>query len=110
MKKIVRLTESDLVRIVKRVINEENTDCSRLQEVKSSMNPGTGLLARGFKPETANWAEKLSKVFKHTNIFEFKGEPQDALSLSSKCNPANKSIDFITFRKGNEAVTYLGVD
>jgi len=29
MKKIVRLTESDLVRIVKRVINEETTDTSK---------------------------------------------------------------------------------
>jgi hypothetical protein len=27
MKKIVRLTESDLVRLVKRVINEQSTDC-----------------------------------------------------------------------------------
>ena len=29
MKKVVRLTESDLVRIVKRVINEETTDTSK---------------------------------------------------------------------------------
>lgn len=31
MKKVVRLTESDLVRIVKRVINEETSDTSKLK-------------------------------------------------------------------------------
>ena len=37
MKKIVRLTESDLVRIVKRVVSEQNKDvCSKFVEVNKN--------------------------------------------------------------------------
>jgi hypothetical protein len=38
MKKVIRLTESDLVRIVKRVINEQETDCNtEWVKVKTSL-------------------------------------------------------------------------
>ena len=125
MKKTIRLTESDLIRIVKKVIKEQvsvgelgvylnrtdkRSDCSKLEKVQSGMNPGKGLLANGFKPDSPNWEEKLSKVVGHTNMYKFNGEGQEALSLNSKCNRAKKSIDWISFKKGNETITYLGVD
>lgn len=125
MKKTIRLTESDLIRIVKKVIKEQVSvgelgaylnrtdklsDCSKLEKVQSGMNPGKGLLANGFKPDSPNWEEKLSKVVVHTNMYKFNGEGQEALSLNSKCNRAKKSIDWISFKKGNETITYLGVD
>jgi hypothetical protein len=108
--KTIRLTESDLIKIVKKVIEEQSLDCSKLEKVQSGMNPGKGLLANGFKPDSPNWEEKLSKVVSHTNMYKFNGEGQDALLLSSKCNPSKKSIDWISFKKGNEMITYLGVD
>ena len=94
----------------KPLIEEQSSDCSKLVKVESGMNPGKGLLAQGYKPESENWEDKLSKVVSHTNMFKFDGEGQDALSLNSKCNPAKKSVDWISFNKGAQTVTYLGVD
>jgi hypothetical protein len=111
MAKIVRLTESDLTRLVRRVIKEqESNDCSKLKKMKSGMNPGTGLIAQGYKAEDSMWEKKLSKVVSHKDMYKFEGHPSDALKISSKCNPSKKSIDYIVFSKGDKKIVYLGVD
>jgi hypothetical protein len=94
----------------KNVISEQNVDCSKLVKMKSGMNPGTGLISKGYNPEDSEWKEKLSKVVSHTNMYQFNGELVDALKTSSSCNPSKKSIDYVVFSKGNDKVVYLGVD
>ncbi len=109
MKKTIRLTESDLIRIVERVINEQS-DCSKLIKLKSGMNPGTGAMANGYKPEKDTWKNDLSKVVKHTSMYKYNGDSLEALKASSACNPSKQSIDYVTFVKGGEKITYLGID
>jgi hypothetical protein len=94
---------------VKPLINEQ-ADCSKLVKMESGMNPGTGSMANGFKPEKDTWENDLTKVVKHTNMYKFNGDSLEALKSSSSCMPAKNSIDYVTFVKGNEKITYLGID
>jgi hypothetical protein len=53
MKKIIRLTESDLTRIVKRVINETNTDLYNMAIQRVKKNPSGSMKAiQLYKPKT----------------------------------------------------------
>lgn len=107
MKKFI-ITEEEKNHI--KGLYEQTSDCSKLIKVESGMNPGKGLISQGYKPTSTDWENKLSKVVSHTNMYKFNGEGQDALSLSSKCNPSKISIDWISFTKGSDTVTYIGVD
>ena len=53
MKKIIRLTESDLTRIVKRVINESKTDLYKMAIQRVKKNPSGSMKAiQLYKPKT----------------------------------------------------------
>ena len=53
MKKIIRLTESDLTRIVKRVINESNTDLYKMAIERVTKNTSGSIKAiHSYKPKT----------------------------------------------------------
>lgn len=53
MKKIVRLTESDLTNIVKRVINESNADLYNMAIQRIKKNPSESMsLVKSYKPTT----------------------------------------------------------
>ncbi len=110
MKKIVRLTESDLVRIVKRVINEQS-DCSKLKKINPSMSPHSGAYAKGYIGEP-NWEKKLEKVVTHKTMYQVNGDNLEALKLSSRCNATktNTDVHTVTFTKDGNSITYLGVD
>jgi hypothetical protein len=109
MKRIIKLTESDLTRIVKRVINERILNEGELIKMESSMSPGKGLIAQGYKGESG-WEKKLEKVVGHTNMYKFNGNKLDAIKTSKKEHPAKKSFDVVSFTKGDSTVTYIGID
>jgi hypothetical protein len=67
MKKIVRLTESDLTRIVKRVISESNEDLYNMAIQRIKKNPSGSLKAvKSYKPK--NQEEENDKNFYITFI------------------------------------------
>ena len=96
----------------------KENECTQLKKIKSSMNPHQGAISQGFKPEKNTWTQDLSKVVKHTTMYEVNGDGVKALKLISKCSPSKKSVDFVTFVKnandGMEGsvhnITYIGVD
>ncbi len=77
MKKIVRLTESDLARIVRRVINEELTDCSKFQVITESefLNDVKNMK---FGPGGSDTEEAKRLVAKSKTIYKFNGTSEEA--------------------------------
>jgi hypothetical protein len=72
MKKIVKLTESDLVKIVKRVLTESNSDLYTMAITRVKKNPQSALKAvNSYKP--TNQEEANDKSFYITFIDSVKG-------------------------------------
>ena len=69
MKKIIRLTESDLTRIVKRVINESYTDLYNMAIQRVKKNPSGSMKAiQSYNPKPKTQEEENDKNFYITFI------------------------------------------
>lgn len=82
MRKVVRLTESDLVRIVKRVINEQSSPIGGVNNGKKAfdlINAGMSSKIGGILPETDE-----KKVAKGVYAIKNKADYQTCLSLVKK--------------------------
>jgi len=93
MKKVVRLTESDLVRIVKRVINEQSGDFYSY------------LKSKGYKVYK-NWAQEI----KDSNLYKEIKESEKQLDYSPNiffCENMNKSVVPIRFITDGKRVYFL---
>ena len=104
MKKVIRLTESDLTRIVKRVINEQNTKCpnkkvtkqivdSKLPMLQKKIN---GFLSKDIDKLIKNFDEKYqslikSNVLKHKNLITKINQNQlySKFGIIQKYNPTS---------------------
>jgi hypothetical protein len=106
MKKIIRLTESDLTRIVKRVIMEE--DCSKLIEIPKSGIKG---LQGGGKPQSTTWKEDIAKIGNAGTTYMFKGPLLDAMNTQRKCHRAKTDVTYSEFKKEDGTFyTMIGID
>jgi hypothetical protein len=106
MKKIIRLTESDLTRIVKRVINEQS--CSKLKEIpKKGIKGMTG----GGEPQSPTWKEDIAKIGNATTTYIFEGPMIDAINTQRKCHRAKTSVTYSEFVRDNgTSYTFIGID
>ena len=107
MKKIIRLTESDLARIVRRVIMEQPTDCSKLKLIPKSGNPN---LSGGGTPQSDTWKEDIKKIGNATTTYMFDGELLDAMKTQKKCKPAKFDVTYSEFKKDGTSYTMIGID
>jgi len=111
MKKIVRLTESDLVRIVKRVVSEQNKDvCSKFVEVnKNQFVTDVKNMKFGSGSDT-EVAKKL--VSKSKKIYKFNGTTSEAnknLSCIGLKLYKSSNYDFYEPKLGGGKYFYIGV-
>jgi hypothetical protein len=108
MKRIIRLTESDLTRIVKRVIEEESTDCSKLKIIPKGGIKGK--TAEG-TPKSDTWKKDIAKIGNATTTYIFDGPLIDAINTQRKCHRAKTSVTYSEFVKDNgSSYTFIGLD
>ena len=108
MKRIIRLTESDLTRIVKRVIMEQSTDCSKLKVIPKGGIKGK--TAEG-KPKSDTWKKDIVKIGNATTTYIFDGPLIDAINTQRKCHRAKTSVTYSEFVKDNgSSYTFIGLD
>ena len=108
MKKVVRLTESDLARIVRRVISEENTNCSKLINIPKSGIEG---LQAGGEPQSTTWKKDIAKIGNAGTTYMFKGPLIDAMNTQRKCHRAKTDVTYLEFKKKDgTSYTMIGID
>ena len=111
MKRIIRLTESDLARIVRRVISEENKDvCSKFVEVsKNQFNTDVKNMKLSSGSDTEIAKEIVSKSKK---IYKFNGTTSEAnknLSCIGLKLYKSSNYDFYEPKLGSGKYFYIGV-
>jgi hypothetical protein len=108
MKKIIRLTESDLINIVKRVINEQEEDCSKLKKIPKSGLKG---LTGGGEPQSTTWKEDIAKIGNATTTYYFEGPLFDASQTQRKCHRAKTEVIYSEFKRPNgQSYTLIGIN
>ena len=112
MKKIIKLTESDLVRIVKKVISEQSKpqeDCSKLKKIpKGGLKDGG---EGGGKPQSTTWVEDIKKIGNAGTLYIFEGPLFDAMNTQKKCHRAKIDVNYAEFKRNDGTYyTYIGID
>ena len=121
MKKIVRLTENDLVRLVNRVINEQSipnpsdqhSKCwTELIPVDKDKNPLFDIFKQGYKPTSENWQKEIEELGNHISVFKTSLDKNNTIDLLKKCNPSATYVFTTTLetKKGNQYITLIGMD
>jgi hypothetical protein len=114
MSKIIRLTESDLIRLVKRVINEQSSqnNCNKFQEINSKdyMND---IKKMSFK--TGSDTDEAKKIVLNSKkIYKFNGTSDEAnnnLSCIGLTLYKSKNYDYYepNLYSGGSPYIYIGV-
>jgi len=112
MKKVIRLTESDLMRIVKRVISEEseNNDEKVIEYLKSKLN---GLKKYSYQRGSASWVNKDGEEIYQYHNRHFIIDKKFFKDVNEKFNLKNNELKDIfskIFTKKFPNLKHIGIE